>query len=95
MKLEPSRRKDEALLFAENAVMSMLAKGGEDVGIPKIHFFAIEGDYIVMIMDKLGPTLEDLLQLCGRNFSLKTVLMLAEQMARVILYWVRTSTSTH
>ena len=57
-------------------------KGG--TGIPDVHYYAETGEYNFMIMDILGPSLEDLINLCEKKFSLKTVLMLAEQM--VIIY---------
>jgi casein kinase 1 len=49
-------------------------------GIPTIKWFGVEGDYNVLVMDLLGPSLEDMFNFCNRKLSLKTVLMLAEQM---------------
>lgn len=51
-------------------------------GIPAVKWFGVEGDYNVLVMDLLGPSLEDLFNFCSRKLSLKTVLMLADQMVR-------------
>jgi len=50
------------------------------VGIPTIKWCGAEGDYNVMVMELLGPSMEDLFNFCSRKFSLKTVLLLADQM---------------
>ncbi len=47
-------------------------------GIPKLLYFGTEGDYHVMVMDLLGPNLDDLMTYCEGNLSLKTVIMVAD-----------------
>lgn len=49
-----------------------------DKGIPNLYYAATEGDYNVMVMDLLGPSLEDLFAQCNRKFSIKTVLIIGE-----------------
>lgn len=58
------------------------------MGIPSIKWCGAEGDYNVMVMELLGPSLEDLFNFCSRKFSLKTVLLLADQMVGCQLFFV-------
>lgn len=48
--------------------------------------FGQEREYNVLVMDLLGPSLEDLFTFCTRRFTIKTVLMLADQMVGRIEY---------
>ena len=47
--------------------------------LPLARWYGQEKDYNVLVMDLLGPSLEDLFNFCGRRFTMKTVLMLADQ----------------
>ncbi|KAJ0672820.1 putative non-specific serine/threonine protein kinase [Helianthus annuus] len=62
----------------------MLLQGG--TGVPHLKWIGVEGEYNAMVIDLLGPSLEDLFNYCNRKFTLKTVLMLADQMVYIIDY---------
>lgn len=51
-----------------------------------IYRYGQEREYNVLVMDLLGPSLEDLFTFCTRRFTIKTVLMLADQMIGRIEY---------
>ena len=52
-------------------------------GVPQVHYFGQEGLHNVLVIDLLGPNLEDLFDMCGRKFTIKTVCMAAKQMVRL------------
>jgi len=76
IKLEQMKARHPQLLY-ESKVYKILQGG---VGIPHIRWFGQEQSYNILVMDLLGPSLEDLFNFCSRRFTMKTVLMLADQM---------------
>ncbi|KAF2012102.1 CK1/CK1/CK1-D protein kinase [Aaosphaeria arxii CBS 175.79] len=76
LKLEDDRA-FRSHLRNEIEIYKALAGGS---GIPRVYWFGSGGQFKVMAFELLGPSLEDLLRFCGRRFSLKTVLLLADQL---------------
>ncbi|KAA1479571.1 hypothetical protein DENSPDRAFT_862057 [Dentipellis sp. KUC8613] len=54
------------------------------VGIPRVHWFGTERQCNILVLDALGPSIEDLFLQHGHRFSLKTVLLLADQMITLL-----------
>ena len=50
------------------------------LGIPQVHWQGVEGDFNVMVMDILGPPLEDLFNFCDRHWGMQTILSIAMQL---------------
>jgi len=76
IKLESVKTRHPQLLY-ESKIYKVLQGG---LGIPNLRWCGIEGEYHVMVIDLLGPSLEDLFNYCGRKFHLKTVLMVTDQL---------------
>ncbi|KAJ7603999.1 kinase-like domain-containing protein [Mycena polygramma] len=76
IKLEPAIAKHSPLK-QESKIYKTLMGG---TGVPWVMWSGRQGDYNVMVIDLLGPSLEDLFKMCNRHFSLKTVLLLADQL---------------
>lgn len=82
IKIESKQTKHPQLMY--EAKLYNTLQGGS--GIPNIKWHGADGDDNVLVLDILGPSLEDLFVYCGAKFSLKTVLMLADQMITRIEY---------
>ncbi|OZJ04458.1 Casein kinase I 1 [Bifiguratus adelaidae] len=76
IKFEP--RKSDAPQLRDEYRTYKILQGS--VGIPNAYYFGQEGMYNILVLDLLGPSLEDLFDMCGRKFSIKTVVMVAKQM---------------
>ncbi|SDA06342.1 BZ3501_MvSof-1269-A2-R1_Chr4-1g06387 [Microbotryum saponariae] len=76
IKFEP-RKSDAPQLRDEYRTYKILAGSP---GVPQVYYFGQEGLHNILVIDLLGPSLEDLFDMCGRKFSIKTVVMTAKQM---------------
>eukprot|EP00826_Nyctotherus_ovalis_P063545 TRINITY_DN9321_c0_g5_i1.p1 TRINITY_DN9321_c0_g5~~TRINITY_DN9321_c0_g5_i1.p1 ORF type:complete len:354 (+),score=106.71 TRINITY_DN9321_c0_g5_i1:206-1267(+) len=83
VKLEPANCLHPQLKYEAKVYEAL--EGG--VGIPRIYWHGLAGDYYAMVIDHLGPSLDSFFALSHRRFSLKTVLMLAEQMLQRIEFF--------
>lgn len=55
------------------------------VGIPGVHWFGRESTHHALVLDLLGPSLQDIFIARNRKFSLHTVVDLGEQLVSQFL----------
>jgi casein kinase 1 len=78
--MESAKAKHPQLAY-ETKILKYLQGG---IGIPNVHYYYVSGDNNFMVIDLLGSSIEDLFASCKRKFSLKTVVLLADQMVNII-----------
>lgn len=76
VKVEPLRSKHRRLHYEWE--LYKILRGG--VGVPHVRLFGVEKDYSCLVMDFLGANIENLFEKCQRIFTLKSVLLLADQL---------------
>ena len=87
IKCESLQSKHQRLKY-ESGVLKYL-QGGKyppPIGIPALYDFLTSENFNYMMMELLGPSLEDLFDIFHNKFSLKTILSLGDQMICRIEY---------
>lgn len=82
IKLEPANSRAPQL-YLEYRFYQLL---GQQTGVPRVFYFGTCGKYNALVLELLGPSLEDLFDMCGRKFTLKTVCMVAIQLITRLEY---------
>ena len=81
MKLERADSKHPQLVYESRVIRCIHSLEAPALGFPIVRWIGqVSSDYLALVMTCLGPSLEDLFNFCERRFSLKTVLMVADQM---------------
>lgn len=71
-------------VYNEYKIYKYLHSSGFDTGLPKIHDYLQSEDYNILVMQLLGPSLEDLFNKENRKLKLETVYLMAIQIITLL-----------
>jgi serine/threonine protein kinase len=77
-KIEESKNKNR--LRSEYNIYKKINKNNDKIGIPKIYNFIQTQDYNIMIMELLGPCLDNIFDKCDKKISINTLFKLSIDM---------------
>ena len=80
MSTAPTKSSSAAVRTIPFTLRGSICTNATSAGIPNVYYFGQEGLHNILVIDLLGPSLEDLFDHCGRRFTIKTVVMVAKQM---------------
>ena len=82
IKLENSRSNPQCLVY-ESKIYKIMQGGN---GIPNVFWEGFEGDFNCLVMEALGPSLEELFAYSGNRFTIKTTSIIAFTLLERIEY---------
>ena len=82
IKLEPlTDQTSQSSVEREADILKRLSQG-TPVGIPRVHWFGRESNFDVLVLDLLGPSLQDLVSI-RTKFSALTIQFIGEQLVSI------------
>ena len=79
-----AKKENNNSLYDENAMYEFLfEKPKSSIRVPNVYEYKDQADFAYLVMELLGPSLQELFDQCSGKFSLKTTLMLAIQMMAI------------
>jgi serine/threonine protein kinase len=82
IKVEDKRKSNR--IYNEYKIYKYLHKHDFNIGLPKIYDYIQTPDYNIMVMQLLGPSLEDMFNKYKRKFKLSTIFLIAEQLIQLM-----------
>jgi len=86
VKLEFTKSSHAGQLIQEASIMNILMQPTKRDGFSNLFYFGTEDAWSVLVMDLLGPSLQDGVDACGGKLDIGTTAIVAEQTIQLIAY---------